>query len=323
MARSERRTDRRVMEFDSRSFSFGRVRRSAGKAVGFLVKYIFSTLLAAVLVYVVFAIFFRTDTERSLRREIRMYERLYPDLAPRAELIKDAVAGLQHKDNEIYEQIFHTSAPDIDPSGRLSFLNASDTIPASRLDEYARDKSDSLLAVAADVEASFRKIFDSLRDSALVMPPMKLPLEDISFPQIGASVGSRLDPFFKAYVWHEGLDFIVLRGTPVYASGDGVVTASGSTKRSGNSVEISHADGYVSVYSHLESRSVRTGQTVKSGQQIGTVGMSGRSFAPHLHYELHRGDETLDPINYFFGSVTPADYANMLYMSANTRQSMD
>lgn len=323
MARIDRKNDRRVMEFDSRSFSFGRVRRNAGKAAGFLVGYLLTTLLAAVLVYVVFAVFFRTDTERSLRREIRMYERLYPDLAPRAELVKDAVAGLQHRDNEIYEQIFHTGAPDIDPSGRLSFLGASDTIPDSRLTEYARDKADSLLRVASGVDAAFAGIFRSLQDSAFVCPPMKLPLRDISFPQIGASVGSRLDPFFKAYVWHEGLDFIVLRGAPVYASADGVVTYSGSTKRTGNSVEISHAGGYVSVYSHLDSRDVRSGQIVKAGQQIGSVGMSGRSFAPHLHYELRLGDRTLDPINYFFGSVSPSEYANMLYMSANTRQSMD
>lgn len=323
MARSDRRGDRRVMEFDSRNFSFGRVRRNVWKAAAFLLRYILTTMLAAVLVYAVFAVFFRTDTERSLRREIRMYEKLYPDLAPRAELIKDAVAGLQHKDNEIYEQIFHTGAPDIDPSGRLDFLYASDTIPVSRLDEYARDKSDSLLKVSADVEASFMKIFRSLEDTSVSRPPMKLPLKDISFPQIGASIGSRLDPFFKAYVWHQGLDFIVLRGTPVYASADGVVTSSGSNKSTGNTVEISHPGGYSSVYSHLESRTVRTGQTVMAGEQIGTVGMSGRSFAPHLHYELHMGDTVLDPINYFFASVTPYDYANMLYMSANTRQSMD
>ena len=113
------------------------------------------------------------------------------------------------------------------------------------------------------------------------------------------------------------------RGTPVYATAAGVVSLSGSSKKSGSTVEITHEGGYVSVYAHLESRSVRRGQRVEAGQQIGTVGMSGRSFAPHLHYELHLNGRTLDPVNYFFGSVTPAEYANMLYMSVNTEQSMD
>lgn len=323
MAETEKRGGRRIMEFDSRSFSFGKVRRDLGRAVMYVLGYLALTLVAAVLAYAVFAIFFRTDTERMLRREIRMYERLYPELAERAEMTRDAVAGLQHKDNQIYEQIFHTDAPDIDPMGRLSFLHASDTIPDSMLNDYAARKSDSLLAVSRNVDAAFRQIFAALSDSSLVRPPMQLPLKDISFPQIGASTGSRLDPFFKAYVWHEGLDFIVLRGTPVYATADGTVVSSGSTKKSGNTVEIAHDGGYVSVYAHLESRAVRLGQSVKAGDQIGTVGMSGRSFAPHLHYELRLDGRTLDPVNYFFGSVTPAEYANMLYMSVNTQQSMD
>ena len=93
--------------------------------------------------------------------------------------------------------------------------------------------------------------------------------------------------------------------------------------RAATSSEIVHEGGYVSVYAHLESASVRRGQKVKAGQQIGTVGMSGNSFAPHLHYELRLDGKTLDPINYFFGSVTPSEYANMLYMSSNTQQSMD
>lgn len=323
MAAGDRRGGRKVMEFDSRSFRFGKVRRNVGRALSYAAGYILLTLLAAVLVYVVFALFFRTDTERELRREIRMYERLYPELAPRAELIRDAVAGLQHKDNEIYELVFHTDAPDVDPTGRLNFLYASDTIPDEELAVYARDKADSLLSEAASVEAAFGRIFASLSDTALVRPPMNLPLKDISFPQIGASTGSRLDPFFKAYVWHEGLDFIVLRGTPVFASADGTVTESASSRKYGNTVEIAHDGGYVSVYAHLESRSVRRGQTVRAGQQIGTVGMSGRSFAPHLHYELRLDGRSLDPVNYFFATVTPAEYANMLYMSANTTQSMD
>ena len=320
MAGNSRRSDRKVIEFDSRSFSFRKVRRDVGRAASFVSGY-----LAATLAYSNGDItqVTKTDTEKALRREIRMYERLYPDLAPKAELIRDAVAGLQHKDNEIYEQVFHTSAPDLDPTGRLDFLFASDTIPDERLTSYARDKADSLLRLASGVDAAFVKIFEALEDSSLVRPPMKLPLRDVSFPQTGASIGSRLDPFFKAYVWHEGLDFIVLRGTPVYAAADGEVISSGSTKKSGNSVEIRHAGGYVTVYSHLESRGVRAGQTVKAGQQIGTVGMSGRSFAPHLHYELRLDGRTLDPVNYFFGSVGPAEYANMLYMSANTQQSMD
>ena len=140
---------------------------------------------------------------------------------------------------------------------------------------------------------------------------------------IGAFNPRRFHPILHSFVAHEGIDLGCNRGTPVYATAAGVVTSSGSSKKSGSTVEITHEGGYVSVYAHLENRSVRRGQRVEAGQQIGTVGMSGRSFAPHLHYELHLNGRTLDPVNYFFGSVTPAEYANMLYMSVNTEQSMD
>ena len=218
-------------------------RGSGGRAI-YVLGYLLITLLAAVVVYVLFSIFFRTDTERMLRREIRMYERIYPELAERAEMTRDAVAALQHKDNEIYERIFHTDAPGIDPMGRLSFLHAGDTIPDSMLNDYAARKADSLLLTAAGVDAVFREIFAALADSSLTRPPMLLPLENVSYPQTGASIGSRLDPFYKAYVWHEGLDFIVDRGTPVYATAAGVVSSSGSSKKSGSTVEITHEGGY-------------------------------------------------------------------------------
>ena len=161
-ANDARRGGRKVLEFDSRSFSFGAVRRNAGKWVRRILGYLLTTVFAALLAYAVFAVFFRTDTERMLRREIRMYERLYPELQPRAEMIRDAVAGLQHKDNEIYEQVFHTDAPDLDPTGHLSFLFASDTIPDEQLTAYTRDKADSLMGRMADVEAAFGRIFAAL-----------------------------------------------------------------------------------------------------------------------------------------------------------------
>jgi murein DD-endopeptidase MepM/ murein hydrolase activator NlpD len=77
------------------------------------------------------------------------------------------------------------------------------------------------------------------------------------------------------------------------------------------------------VYAHLESMKVRSGQRVRAGQQIGTVGMSGQAVAPHLHYEVRKDGAALNPVGCFFASVSPDEFANMLYMSVNTMQSMD
>ncbi|MBQ9451605.1 MAG: M23 family metallopeptidase [Bacteroidales bacterium] len=314
---------RKIFVFDAENFHFGEVPRKVGKTLLMILLYMLLTFTLAVLTYLAFALFYRTDTERRLRREIRMYERLYPDLEEREQLLGDAIANLQHKDNEIYGLVFHSGAPGLDPMTDRSPLSIADSLPDSRLVAYTQEKADSLLARSRAVEAAFGRIFRALSDSARVLPPMILPVGNITYPQIGASVGRKINPFYKAYIFHEGQDLIVARGTEVVATADGTVVSASSSRTTGNTVRIQHAGGYETVYAHLESMSVHAGQRVRTGQKIGTVGMSGQAFAPHLHYEVRKDGILMDPVNSFFASVTPAEYANMLYMSVNTLQSMD
>ncbi len=310
--------------FDAENFRFGKVPRKVGKTLLLVLAYMLLTFTLAVLVYLVFSLFFRTDTERRLRQEIRMYERLYPELEERGQLLGDAIANLQYKDNEIYGLVFHSSgAPMLDPMEEEGSFVDVDAVPEQALLSYARNKADSLLQRGRAVDATFERIFRALSDSAMVLPPMILPIKDITYPQVGASTGRKMNPFYKAYVYHEGLDLIVARGTPVLASADGTVVSASSSKSTGNTVRISHAGGYETVYAHLESMNVRAGQRVRAGARIGAVGMSGQAFAPHLHYEVRKDGAGMDPVGFFFASLSPTEYVNMLYMSANTLQSMD
>lgn len=314
---------KKLFIFDSESIHFGEVPRKVGKTLLMVLLYMLLTFTLAVLTYLAFSLVFRTDTERRLRREIRMYERLYPGLEEREQLLGDAIASLQHKDDEIYGLVFHSGAPGLDPMADLGSLSMADSIPDTQLVDYTKNKADSLLDRSRAVEAAFRRVFQTLSDPDRILPPMIMPVGDITYPQIGASVGRKINPFYKAYVFHEGLDLIVARGTEVHATADGIVTQASSSKTTGNTVHIKHAGEYETVYAHLESMSVHVGQQVRTGQKIGTVGMSGQAFAPHLHYEVRKDGVLMDPVNSFFASVTPAEYANMLYMSVNTMQSMD
>ncbi len=314
---------KKFFEYDTINFRLGKVRRKVGKTLLWAVLYFFVTLTIAILAYSLFSLFISTDVEKQLKAEIRMYEELYPSLVPQEEVVGDAIASLQHKDNRIYEQVFHADAPAADPMARLDIFFAADTIPEIQLFSYTRDKADSLLDRAARVDRAFEKIFRTLSDSAFVTPPMMLPVEDVSYSQIGASVGKKMDPFYKAYVFHEGLDILVPRGTPVLAVGNGEVQSVSTSKKFGKTVEISLEGGYVIRYSHLETVSVKQGQKVESGAKIGTSGVTGKSFAPHLHYELSLDGRILDPVHYLFASVSADEYANMLFMAVNTMQSMD
>lgn len=311
-------------EFDLRNVSVRKVGFDILKLLIGVLKVFIISLSLFIVIYAVMANFISTDTEKRLRREIRAYEKVYPQIEPRMKLIEESLSAVEVKDNDIYESVFHNAAPSVDPISSLQILHGADTIPDAKIVNYTKAKVDRLAAQSEMVRQSFEEIYRSLAAKDFVLPPMILPVDDFSYPQTGASSGPRLNPFLNAEVRHNGIDLIVPRGTPVHATADGTVTnVTNSTKGDGNCVTISHAGGYETRYLHLSEIRVQTGQSVKKGRVIGASGMSGQAFAPHLHYEVILNGQAMDPVNYIFASVSPNEYSNMLYMSVNTRQSMD
>ncbi len=310
-------------EFDHINFKFKKSGIGIWKPVRQFLIFLLATVSVSVVLYFVLSLFISTDVEKTLSRENKMYEKLYPALEEKEDFLGDVITGLQVKDNDIYEQIFHTESPGVDPAGSLDFLFGSDTIPDTKLVRYTREKADNLLERVVSVEENFRKAFGSL-EQGVAVPPMEMPLKGLSYSQIGASTGMKISPFLKAYVLHDGLDLIAPQETPVLSAGDGIViNVTRSTRGSGNTVEIEHEGGYVTRYSHLSATGVTRGSRVQRGQKIGTVGMTGASFAPHLHYEVLKDGINMDPMGYILASVSADEYGNMLYMAASTKQSMD
>jgi murein DD-endopeptidase MepM/ murein hydrolase activator NlpD len=199
-----------------------------------------------------------------------------------------------------------------------------DSVPDDNIVRYAEGKLAMMEDRADRIEENFRLAMAAVRDSGFVMPPMTNPLNDYTFAQTGASVGSRMNPFYKVPMQHNGLDMLAHSGEPVHAAADGVVKeVIKSRKGLGNVVVIDHGGGYLTRYAHLADMQVSRGRKVKRGACIGYVGVSGTSFAPHLHYEVLRDTVVLDPINHLFASVTPEEYMNMMVMSISTGQSLD
>ena len=308
--------------FDKDDIKFRKKRTSVWAVIRRILVFFVATASMAVMYYVIFALFFSTDEEQRLRGENRMFEREFPALEEKEALLSDVIDGLKMRDDLIYEEIFHTSAPNMDPLSSIGFL--SDSIPDSDIVLYADRKISNAAASAGRVEDNFQRIMQAVLDSGFVMPPMTNPLNDFSFAQTGASVGDRINPFYKVSIRHNGLDMIAPAGEPVHAAADGVVSnVIKSRKGLGNVVEIDHGNGYMTRYAHLADIEVSKGRKVEKGKRIGYVGVSGNSFAPHLHYEVMRDTLVLDPVNYLFASVTPEEYANILVMSVATGQSMD
>ena len=110
----------------------------------------------------------------------------------------------------------------------------------------------------------------------------------------------------------------------IYSTGDGVVAKVEKNKSGyGNNVLIDHGYGYKTRYAHLHTIKVKKGEKVKRGQEIGTMGNTGKSTAPHLHYEVIKNNKTVNPINFFYNDITPEEYDKILELSQLPSQTMD
>lgn len=305
-------------------FRFKKEKASVWTVIRRILMFFVATISLAIVYYILFALVFSTEEERALKQENRLYEQEYPEMARKEALLADVVEGLKVKDDRIYEEIFNTSAPNMDQFSSLEFLMALDSIPDTDIVSHSAGRLDKLEVGAGRVEENFKRVMGAISASDFVMPPMSNPLKDFTFAQTGASIGDKINPFYKVPMKHNGLDLIAPAGDPVYAVADGTVKEIiRSRKGLGNVVVIDHGNGYVTRYAHLADIETRKGRKVRRGARLGYVGVSGNSFAPHLHYEVLRDTLVLDPVNHFFASVTPEEYMNMLIMSVTTGQSMD
>ncbi len=136
-------------------------------------------------------------------------------------------------------------------------------------------------------------VFDKQR-SLLATTPSVWPVRGY----LSAGFGNRIDPFTGLKDFHPGLDISAPLGTKVLAPADGTVIFTGSRGGYGNAITVDHGRGIVTLYGHLDAFNVRVGQAVRRGSVLGFVGSTGRSTAPHLHYEVWLSGANQNPLLY-------------------------
>lgn len=164
--------------------------------------------------------------------------------------------------------------------------------------------ADSIVDDANDVYLALAR-FQAAR-SAADLAPVHKPLAGMT--RISSGFGNRTDPFTGTRAYHAGIDFPAPRGTTVMSAGYGKVTFVGQKSGYGNVVEVTHAAGLVTRYGHLSAFLVKEGQVVDAGTPIAQVGSTGRSTGPHLHFEVRRGDQAVDPGKYLAAGRRLAEY---------------
>jgi murein DD-endopeptidase MepM/ murein hydrolase activator NlpD len=134
----------------------------------------------------------------------------------------------------------------------------------------------------------------SKRTELIAQTPTVWPVHGV----LNSGFGVRADPFTGAPARHEGLDISTARSEPVLATADGIVLHSGWAGEYGKAIAIRHGDRYETLYGHLEQTLVAAGQRVHRGDRVGLVGSTGRSTAPHLHYEVRVDGHPVNPLEY-------------------------
>ncbi len=294
---------------------------------------ILSILLSALVVYgllfIASSYVAETPTQRKLNRENKLLEQYYQALSKRKKQTDAVLAELSEKDKNIYRAIFETE-PEVDSMLAYNPYDKFETTEISAFPSINSKKLKQHIHELAEQEKSIniiKQLINKNKEQLKYIPSIK-PLKATNVEYSVYGYGKRIDPVYKSPVFHSGIDFSAPAGTKVYATADGKVTHSGekrshSARGMGKQIRIKHGSSYTTVYAHLNSIKVRNGKRVKRGDLIGTVGNTGKSFVPHLHYEVILNGKQVNPINYFFIDLTAEQYDELHKESLRGGLSLD
>lgn len=316
--------------YDSDTLSYKKIERKKRNTFKYGALFILGSALFGFLFVFLSSQFIKSPKERALVRELQHMELQYQLLNKKMDEAQSVLSNVEERDNAIYRLYFEANPiPEeqrkagfggvnryknlegfdnskiiVETNKRMDILQKQIVVQSKSLDEIA--------VLAADKE----KFLSSI--------PAIQPISNEDMTRMASGYGYRTDPFTKVRKFHSGMDFTAPRGTPIYAAGDGVVTrADNRATGYGNHIRIDHGYGYESLYAHLYKYNVRSNQKVKRGDLIGFVGSTGRSEAPHLHYEVWKDHDRINPINFYYGNLSAEEYNKLLEHASLENQSLD
>lgn len=230
---------------------------------------------------------------------------------------------IEERDNNLYRVLLE--ADPVPESARQSGFNGASRyaelldMTNAELVVNTSQKVDMLEKKLYMQTRSFNEVLELSREqeNKLACIPAIQPVSNKDLKRTASGYGWRSDPIYRVRRFHHGMDFACDTGTPVYATGNGVVTYAKWQSGYGNFIIIDHGYGYVTRYAHLSKIEVKQGQKVVRGEEIGLVGSTGKSTGPHLHYEVIVGKTDVNPVNYYFMDLNAQQYEEMISLAEN------
>ncbi|WP_341214977.1 M23 family metallopeptidase [uncultured Wocania sp.] len=316
--------------YDSDSLSYRKIERKKRKTFAYISLFLLASFLFSFILFFIANLYIESPKEKALKRELQNAQLQFELLNKKMDEAEAVLANVADRDNNIYRVYFEAN-PIPDEQRRAGFggINRYKDLEGfdnSKLIIESNKRLDILQKQIVVQSKSLDEItvLAEEKEKLLTAIPAIQPVSNEDLTRMASGYGMRSDPFTKVRKMHWGMDFTAPRGTPVYATGDGIVKrADAGSSGYGKHIRIDHGFGYVSLYAHLYKYNVKKNQKVKRGDLIGFVGSTGRSEAPHLHYEIFKDGTRINPINFYYGSLTAEEFSKLLEHASLENQSLD
>lgn len=314
--------------FNTKSLTVEKVTITLWDKAKVLLRTILAGMIFSVIVLSIGYTFFDSPKEKILRRELEQYQFQYQVLNDRMEMLASVLDDIRERDDHIYRVIFE--AEPIPKTVREAAYGGIDRYAQyqgfqnSALITATMQRIDQLTRQMYVQSKSYDEVFDMAKNKAdmLAAIPAIVPIAR-GAERLVSGFGFRIHPIYKTRRMHTGVDFLAPTGTPIYATGNGIVVGADRNNHGyGRMVIIDHGYGYRSLYAHLSQIRVKEGQEIKRGEIIGTVGNTGVSSAPHLHYEVIRNGRKVNPVNYFYNDLSPEEFEYIIEVASRENQSL-
>ena len=317
-------------KYNPHTLTYDKVERTFKDRLLIALKYLAVLALISTISITAFNALFESPKEVALRREVQFLNNQIDVMNAELDTLNSFATDLRQKDDDVYRNIFgadrypsHLRKPGIGGVDRYKKLKGYDNS-----DEIVETKKriSKLQRQLVAQSKSLEEVFEMAQKKTEMLSsiPAIQPVRNEDLRRVASGYGRRIHPIYKIPKMHYGLDFSAGTGTEIYATGDGVVDDVQYDRTGfGKHVIIRHGYGYETLYAHMSEPKVRRGQKVKRGQVIGLVGNTGTSVGSHLHYEVRKDGERVNPGYYFFNDLTPEQYEKLLKKASEANQSLD
>jgi murein DD-endopeptidase MepM/ murein hydrolase activator NlpD len=317
--------------FNTKSLTYEKVRITFKQRFWQFISYLATGIVFATLTIFLSRQFLPSPGDKRREREIEALQLQYDLLHKKMNQAEQVLKDLEDRDDNIYRAIFESEplpkSMRYGGSGGSDKYSAFDSYENADLLRVATDRMDRITKRLYIQSKSFDEVVQlaKSKEKLIASIPAIMPInQDALAHAVTSGFGWRTHPIYKTQEFHAGMDFSAEQGTPIYATGDGVVARADNLAQGyGNHVVIDHGFGYHTLYGHMSKIKARAGEKVSRGQLIGYVGSTGLSTAPHIHYEVIKNGEKVNPINYYYNDLSPEQYQLLVEISNKASQSFD